>query len=285
MSIFYKIEILGEGLFHRRRLSLLNTRDNHEVWHTHISPINIIMALVSILLLLFILVLTLVGYTPILDILPGYSADVQRSRQNIVENIMRIDSMERVIDEMMLYTENVSLIMDGKTPVVRAKSTTNTNISKDLILPNSTDSILRQQMESNGRYNLRAANAILGGTPLVAPVDGVISRRFDLSENRFGVEITTTSEQRIMATQDGVVMLLLWSPEIGHTIQLLHGNDLISIYQNIPLTTIARGDVVKAGEVIGYNGNNESINISRKINFELWQDGAPIDPERYIIFE
>ncbi len=283
MNIFYKIEILWDGLLRRRRLSLLNTRDNHEVWHTHISPINIIMALLSTLLLLFILILTLVAYTPILEILPGYSADVKRSRQSVIENIMRIDSMEHVISEMMIYTDNVSLIMEGKTPVVRTKNQTNTNISKELILPNSSDSTLRQQMESEGRYNLRAASA-MGDSPLVAPVDGVITRRFDLSENSYGVEITTPTEQRVMATQDGVVVLSLWSPEIGHTIQILHSNNLLSIYQNIPLTTLSRGDVVKAGEVIGYNGNDESINVSRRINFELWQDSTPIDPERYIIF-
>ncbi len=298
MNIIDNIGIWWEGLLRRRRLSLLNTRDNQEVWHTHISPMNIIMALISTLLVLFVFVLTLVGYTPILDMLPGYSAEVHRSRQLIIDNIVKLDSMERIIDDMMLYTDNISLIMEGKTPVVRAKGSKDGRpISKSLVLPNSADSALRRQMEGEGRYNLRAAMAI-STTPIVAPADGVITRHFDLSEESFGVEIVTSSEQRVMAVQDGVVTLVLWSPEIGYTIQIAHSNNLLSIYQNVPHTTISRGDVVKSGEVIGYNGevkidmdpNNLTSTVatqstqSREISFELWRDGKPIDPERYIIF-
>ncbi len=294
----------------RRRLSLLNTRDNQEVWHTHISPMNIIMALTSTLLVLFIVVLTLVGYTPILDMLPGYSAEVHRSRQTIIDNIVRLDSMERIIDEMVLYTDNVSQIMEGKTPVVRSKSSTDSRpLSKSLVAPNSADSALRRQMEGEGRYNLRAAMAI-STTPIVAPADGVITRHFDLSEESFGVEIATSAEQRVMAVQDGIVTLVIWSPVVGYTVQIAHSNNLLSIYQNIPHTTISRGDTVKSGEVIGYNGEAEITNgdstdaktetinntqngqitpsattrASREISFELWRDGKPIDPERYIIF-
>ncbi len=291
MKILDRIGIWWEGFLRRRRLSLLNTRDNQEIWYTHISPINIIMALISTILLLFVFILTLVGYTPILDILPGYSAEVHRSRQLIIDNIVKLDSMERIIDEMMIYTDNVSLIMDGKTPVVRSKtSAESTTLSKELVQPNAADSILRSQMEGEGRYNIRAASAI-SSTPIVAPVEGVITQRFDLSEGDYGVKIATSAEQRVMAVQDGVVTLSLWSPEVGYTIQILHSNNLLSIYQNIPLTTVSRGDVVKSGEVIGYNGEEVDQSIqssnttkSREINFELWRDGQPIDPERYIIF-
>ncbi len=299
MNILDNIAIWWEGLLRRRRLSLLNTRDNQEVWHTHISPMNIIMALISTLLVLFIVVLTLVGYTPILDLLPGYSAEVHRSRQHIIDNIVKLDSMDRIINDMMIYTDNISLIMEGKTPVVRTKSSADGRpISKSLVQPNSADSALRRQMEGEGRYNLRAAMAI-STTPIVAPADGVITRHFDLSDESYGVQIATSAEQRVMAVQDGVVTLAIWSPENGYTIQVLHSNNLLSIYQNIPHTTITRGDMVKSGEVIGYNGEvitegidnglTPSTNASpstprREICFELWRDGKPIDPERYIIF-
>lgn len=305
MNLFDKIGQWWSGLFRRRRLSLLNTRDNHEVWHTHISPMNILMAIVASVILMFTIILTLVAYTPVLELLPGYSAEAHRSRRMIIDNIVRLDSLERVIDEMLLYTDNVSLIMDGKSPVVRSASPIEMNSSKsskELVLPNEADSVLRRKMEGEGRYNLRAAMAI-NSEPLVSPVDGVIIRRFGLDEGSYGVSVATSAEQCVMATHDGVVALSVWTPDRGYTISLLHSSSVVSTYQNIPHTSLKMGDVVKAGEVIGYNivdsrvvdsgvegssqgsqGSQSSQPSSRQIDFELWIDGRPVDPERYIIF-
>ncbi len=290
MNIIDKIGSLWRGFTRRSRLSLFNTRDNHEVWHTHISPMNILMAVVASVILMFTVILTLVAYTPVLELLPGYSAEAHRSRQMVIENIVRLDSMERVIQEMTLYTDNVSLIMDGKTPVVRSTPMADgaTKRSKELVQPNEADSVLRRQMEGEGRYNLRAARAI-SSEPLVAPVDGVITRRFDLDEGSFGVQVVASAEQRVMAIHDGVVLLSVWSPKSGYTVSVLHSNNVVSTYQNIPITLVSRGDAVKAGEVIGHNDieaddSDVKSSVSREVTFELWVDGRPVDPERYIIF-
>ncbi|MFI3248500.1 MAG: M23 family metallopeptidase [Rikenellaceae bacterium] len=282
-SIVDKISSWWHGLFQRRRLSLNNTRDNHEVWHTHISPANIIMAFIALILMLFTIVLTLVGYTPILELLPGYRSEALRSRQNIIENIIRLDSMERVINDMTLYTDNISLIMDGKTPVVRSAPTIDSiTISKELVAPNSIDSTLRAEMEGESRYNVRAANAV-SSNPMVAPVDGVITSQFAPSKNQFGIQIAVAASQRVMASQRGVVTLSLWSPQDGYTIQILHPDNHMTIYQNISHATVDRGDIVKAGEVIGYDDEAETSG-DRTIKFELWIDGKAVNPEEHIIF-
>ncbi len=130
-------------LFRRRRLSLLNTRDNQEVWYTHISVANIITASVTVVITLFIVVLTLVGYTPILEVLPGYRSEAIKSREAILENIFRVDSLEQIIDKMVLYSNNVALIMSEKLPisdeVINSDSVT---LARGVVLPNSADSVL-----------------------------------------------------------------------------------------------------------------------------------------------
>lgn len=284
MGISNKISSWWQGLFQRRRLSLNNTRDNHEVWHTHISPANIIMAFVAIFLMIFTIILTLVGYTPVLELLPGYRSEALRSRQNIIENIFRLDSMERVINDMTVYTDNVSLIMAGKTPVVRnAPSIDTITLSKDLILPNNVDSAIRGQMEGDSRYNLLAAKAI-SATPMTMPVDGVITKQYDPAKGQFGVQIAAAASERVMAAQKGVVTLALWSPQDGFTIQILHPDNQMTIYQNVSQAIVERGDIVKAGEVIGYDESNQESSGSRMISFELWIDGRAVNPEEYIIF-
>ncbi len=284
-SIIEKISSWWQGLFQRRRLSLNNTRDNHEVWHTHISPANIIMAFIAIILMLFTIVLTLVGYTPILELLPGYHSEAIKSRQNIIENIIRLDSMERVISDMTLYTDNIALIMAGKTPVVRnAPVIDSITLSKELVAPNSIDSTLRMEMEGDSRYNLQLANAV-SSTPMVTPIDGVITSQFNPAKGLFGVEIAVAATERVMAAQRGVVTLSLWSPKDGYTIQILHPDNQMTIYQNLSHVIVERGDFVKAGEVIGYDEGDEiDSKENRIIKFELWIDGKAMNPEEYIKF-
>jgi len=45
------------------------------------------------------------------------------------------------------------------------------------------------------------------------------------------------------------------------------------------------GNVVKAGEVIAIVGNSGELSNGPHLHFELWYNGAPVDPTDYIAFE
>ena len=100
----------------QRRFNMLNATDNSEEWHIHLSPASIFAGAVAVVLTLFILILSLVAYSPILEFLPGYRTEADRSRENLIQNIIRLDSMERMMNDMLTYNENIGLIMEGKTP-------------------------------------------------------------------------------------------------------------------------------------------------------------------------
>lgn len=272
----------------RLRLSLRNPRNNQEVWYTHISPLNILMALVATFVIMFIMTLTLVGYTPILEVLPGYSSEMLRSRQNVIDNILRLDSMEQVINDIVLYNENISLIMSGKATISQSDIQHNSQpLSKELVVPNIFDSVLRRDIEDRGRYNMRSATNTLNISPMIAPANGIIVRQFDIAEEQYGIDIAIAAGERLLAAQQGVVIMSFWSPADGYIVQILHPNNLISIYQNVSDVTVERGESVVAGKVIGYNGEKGSGNMDndqRVIRFELWNNAIPLDPEAYILF-
>ncbi len=239
---------------------------------------------------MFVFVLTLVGYSPVLEVLPGYRSESVRSRQNIVDNILRLDSMERVINDMMIYNDNIALIMDGKVSLMGSYSSRDSiSLLKTLVNPNSIDSTLRSQIEGHGRYSMKMANSAIK-SPMVAPVDGVVTKRFDIAKESYGVEFAIAKGGRVMATQKGVVTLAIWSPLTGYTVQITHPNSLMSIYSNITRLTVERGTAVKEGQVIGYSDysddddrrSDSNQNRNRPIVFELWSDGMPVNPERYI---
>ena len=153
MKFLKRIRAWWRGLSRKRRFSMLNATDNSEEWHIHLSPASVFAGLVAFVLLLFILTLSLVAYSPVLEFLPGYRTEADRSRESLLQNIIRLDSMERMMNDMMTYNRNIALIMEGRTPVARTLAASDSSrISKVLVMPSPEDSLLRAQMEGDGEY-------------------------------------------------------------------------------------------------------------------------------------
>ncbi len=263
----------------RRRISIYNSTNGKE-WSTHISPIRGWMAVVAIVVSLFFLMLILVGYTSILEILPAYRTSADKSRDRLIENIIKIDSMERVINDIVIYNENVGLIMEGKTPVVRSSQLNDTlALSKVMIAPSPMDSLLRREMEGDGEYNLLRATINKSSILLISPMEGDIIQQFDIQRGVHSIKIEARgSETKIEAAADGTVIFSQWSPEQGYVIGIQHAKGFISIYKNLSQSLLSSSEMVKCGEVIGYSLSQ------REFEFELWENGKAVNPENYIIF-
>ena len=165
MRFFKSIRAWWRGLFRKRRFNMLNATDNSEEWHMHLSPASIFAAFLSFVLLLFILILSLVAYSPILELLPGYRTEADRSRESLVQNIIRLDSMERMMNDMLTYNENIGLIMEGKTPVARTLPASDSlrTSNKVLVMPSPEDSILRARWRAPGPIPSQETKAPRGG--------------------------------------------------------------------------------------------------------------------------
>ena len=289
MNPLKSIRNAWRDLFRKRRFNMLNATDNTEEWHIHLSPASLLAGLVAFVLLLFVIVLSLVAYSPVLEFLPGYRTEADRSRESLVQNIIRLDSMERVMNDMMTYNENISLILEGKTPVVRTiAATDSTRRSKVLVMPSAEDSVLRAQMEGDGPYALSGhdpnpGRRIREAVELVTPVDGIITDRFDIKEGRFGVRVAAAAADRITSIDDGTVVLSLWTPDQGYVVELQHAGNLLSVYKGLSQSLVRTGQTVRAGEQIGYNAEAADGEV-RLFEFELWNNGKPVDPEGYIVF-
>ena len=170
----------------KHRFSIRNQHTDTEVWYIYISPLNVLAGLLALVLVLFIIVTTTVAYTPILDFIPGYPGN--KSRTMLIENIMRLDSLEKEIKNMQIYNENVALIMAGKNPVTRNDMQTADSASRS---KNPTvgaiieDSILRSQMENPGSaYSINnpdaARKTLRSALELFTPVKGVRAERGSL---------------------------------------------------------------------------------------------------------
>lgn len=290
MKFLKNIRAWQRSFLRKRRFNMLNATDNSEEWHMHLSPASIFAAFVSFALLLFILILTLVAYSPVLEFLPGYRTEADRSRESLVQNIIRLDSMERMMNDMLTYNQNIALIMEGKTPVARVLANSDsTRATKVLVMPSPEDSVLRAQMEGDGEYAVTGRSggsrrSVREAIELATPVEGIITDRFDIRNGNFGIRIAAAASDRIAAVDNGTVVLSLWTPETGYMVELQHAGNLLSVYKGLSQSLVTKGQTIRAGELIGYNAEAEQGEV-RLFEFELWNNGKPVDPEGYIVFQ
>lgn len=287
MKFFRNISSWFRELLRKRRLSISNVANNEEEWYVHISPAALFSAFVAMIIVLFIILLTLVAYTPVLEFLPGYRTEATRSREMLIENTMRMDSIESVINRMLTYNESVTMVLEGRSPVIPSRAENDSlNLDKSLILPNAADSALRAQMEGDGVYSLgqgSSRRSVREAVEMVTPVNGIITKPFDIKSQQYGVKIAAAAESEVAAIEGGTVILSIWSPDSGYTIQIQHSSNLLSIYKHLVSSSVAKGQIVKRGELIGTTGDS-SRDEQKQFEFELWSDGKAVDPESYIIF-
>lgn len=290
MNVKHNFTYFLRNLNEKHRLSVRNQHNDQEVWYMHISPLSIFASFLAVVLVLFIVIITTVAYTPILDFIPGYPGN--KSRELLISNIMRLDSMERQMNGLLTYTENVALIMEGKTPIVRNVDQIGDSMKltkPELVGTSAEDAILRAQIEGEGPYKIgekeESAKKLRDGMELIRPVSGVIASAFDPKNGDFGVGVATADNHQVMAVGDGTVVFSSWSPEDGYIIQLQHANNLMSIYKHNSRLIKKVGDRVRSGEVVSYTADGTTGDQKKNLLFfELWHNGVPVDPARYIAF-
>ena len=279
------------GWFRKKRISMSDPILREEEWAVHLSPMGLLGAVGAFLLLIFALVLVLVPYTPVLDIFPGYRTAAEKQHDDLVQNMMRIDSLERRMSDMLTYNENIAMILEGRSPVVRTplNDGDTTSLDKTLVPPSQFDSLLRAEMEGDGDYSLartlRSREQGDGKLFFAAPVEGIITRHFSRDDNYLGVGIQAAPNAPVTSIDDGTVLDVVTGGERGTLVTVQHFNGFVSIYRNLSQVLVSKGQVLKSRQVIGYNAMADAGKKDNPlVEMEIWSEGKAVDPENYIVF-
>lgn len=281
-NIRYILKNLGK----RHRISITD-EGGKEVWYSFSTALRTALYALLAVAVVFIASLLIAAYTKILDIVPNY--DGITSRERMIENIIRLDSLERELGYMQVYAENVAQIMEGRSPVVRTLSPISEDkitSDKEVVAPSSLDSLLRGELEGTGRYglNTRPEKQKITNAEILLPVKAEVLESFSPASGRYGVRLSVGSIEQVSAVQDGTVILTTLEPE-GYTIQIQHSSNFISTYRGLGQAHKSVGDRVVAGEAIGSTWNEEtSAGEASEMEIQFWFDGAAVNPENYIRF-
>ncbi len=269
------------------KLSFINESTLEEVWGFHLSQLSVFLSLGIFAFALVTITAMIIILTPIRNYLPGY-LDVE-VRKEIMDNALRADSLERMVQIQELYLRNVSQIFMGEVEldsIQRIDSLARTDVDYDI--PRSEEELnYVKEFEQDEKYNLKVLNTSpvqVDGVFFYKPVQGIVSSRYQADIRHFGVDIAASPQESVLATLDGTVIYAGYDPNQGNVIHLQHKNGFVSIYKHNEILLKEQGQTVVAGEAIALVGNTGTLSTGPHLHFELWRDGHPVNPEEYIIF-
>ncbi len=269
------------------KLSFINENTLEEVWSFRLSQLSVFISLGVFAFSLVAFTAFIIIMTPIRNYLPGY-LDVE-VRKEIVQNALRADSSERMIEIQNLYLKNVTGIISGTIELDSIREIDSlARVDADFEIPRSPEEEeYVKNFEQEEKYNLTVLNTNplpMDGLFFYKPVNGVISSHYQADIHHFGVDIAAASKESVLATLDGTVMYAGYDPNQGNVIQLQHKNGFVSVYKHNELLLKEPGEHVVAGEAIALVGNTGKLSTGPHLHFELWYNGKPVNPEDFIVF-
>jgi len=263
-----------------------------ERFSARVSPIALVTITGGAIVLLILLVIWAVAFTPLREYIPGY-ADVSM-RKNIIILSDRADSLTHELQAREEYLDNLKRILSGQPARHDSASRKghDSNVhAAPYVPPSHDDSMLRRTVESQTRYSITMTEGQsskpgdnINDYYFFTPLKGVVTNGFNPAGGHYGVDIVSKENEAIKATLDGTVIISTWTLATGNVIILQHNNNLVSVYEHNSVLLKKVGDYVKAGDVIAIVGNTGELTTGPHLHFELWYKGNPVNPQQYMTF-
>lgn len=194
-----------------------------------------------------------------------------------IDTLYTFDKFRKVI----LFDNNTWLYYNIERPDIPTSlsddhwDTESIHSYKDIALNDLPDSLVLQLVDSVHGYCI--------------PHPGPVTSQFKFRRRRphKGVDIGLETGDAVYAAFDGVVrvdMPTRMSGGYGNVIVIRHVNGLETYYGHLSKRLVKSGDIVKAGELIGYGGST-GRSTGPHLHFETRYMGQSFDPERIFDLE
>lgn len=279
---------IAKKLLHKYRLVVLNEDTFEERFAIKLTRLNVFVIVMLTAIILIAGTTFLIAFTTLREFIPGYSS--AKLKKQATELNYKTDSLQQVMALNEQYYASIKRVLSGDVQTVQFNRDSIINAaSKDEQLPNLTptrqDSLLREKVDKEDKYNLFESTITNSNFVLFPPVNGTISEGYDLKTKHYAVDVVVAKDTPVKATAAGTVIFAEWTSETGYVVLIEHSQELISVYKHNSSLTKQQGDLVKAGEVIAMAGNTGEYSTGPHLHFELWSKGYPVNPTNFIDFK
>lgn len=251
------------------RLVLLDDDTLKEVKSVRLSGSAMLITIAAFTLIFSMLGAAIVVFTPFRQLVPGYG-DIENNKSYQMLSA-KLDTLEQELEAQQAVTSGFRKMLNPSEDMMKEIN------PKGKIFENNSKKSSIQDGLSNGLS--------IDDYYFWSPLNGRVSAAFDSDNKHFGVDIVAEKDSPVLATLSGVVIGADWNVKTGNTISVQHDQDLISVYKHNSSLTKKIGEKVSKGEVIAIIGNSGILTSGPHVHFELWHNGKPIDPEKYIVFK
>ena len=257
---------LLERLQDNYRLVILDDEDLREVTSFSFSLLIFYILLSSVMVLMTLMVVSFIIFTPIKRWIPGYG-DIKENSA-FIELSKKIDELEKQVKAHDTYTMGLQNMLKG---IETAEQKVLTG-SKTQVEVKNQDIIESQKAKE------------LDHLVFASPLSGSISAEYDPSKEHFGTDIIAPKGTAVKSVMEGIVLSAEWSSESGNAILIQHPKNIISVYKHNSAILVKTGQKVQTGQAIAIIGSTGELANGPHLHLELWYDGQPVDPKNFISF-
>lgn len=270
------------------RLVLRKDETLEEVGSYRLTLLNIYILLSTLVIVAMGLMAVVIFFTPLKRLVPGYAEPSQHPEY--IRLSKKMAALDEELTSYKLYYEHFNKLIRQPDSISAPKvaytsrvvpgkaEKTGVNVKAGANEPMRADNPVATISSSGPILNLADYRY------LMPPISGVISSGFDAETEHIGVDILAPHNTPVKAIWDGHVITADWTLETGYTIGIQHSNDMVSFYKHNATLLKRSGAFVRAGEAVAIIGNTGKMTTGPHLHFELWLQGKPVDPTKYIDF-
>ena len=266
----------------RYRIAIEDESRLREMASVSVSPAMLWIGGATAVALLIAFTATIIMATPIRTLMPGYLKKDERTEAK--KGLLRIDSIRDAYRINEIYLSNIMTVLDtDRTPTDSLlKVTTPNELPPDSLLPASPREIeFITRMKDREQYNVGILAPLAADQLRVYPIAaGATIAEHSASNIKpriltpKGTPVCAAAEGRVLAIQNP-------APEGGSAIVIQHDSGFASRYSHLGTPTVAPGAHVDGGSVIALGASGGAVGPGF-IFAEMWYDGNPVEPGRYL---
>ncbi len=262
---------------HKHRFVVLDTDTYKEKVSFQLSGINVFVFFGITALVLVFLTALLLAFTPLRELIPGYSN--AKITEMTYENARIVDSLETQLRAQEAMLADIQDVMLGKDPSLRHQ--------KKLPTITQTPATEGKTPYTHSREDTLLRNEIvrLGGDRNYAkPLDGNVVKSFNSRGGHYGTLMAGKAGDQVLSVQNGTVVYADKDKEGTYTVIVQHSSSELAVYKAPGKLLKESGEFVQAGEPL-LQMRPLQKKETPQLFFELIREGDPINAEKEIGFD
>lgn len=220
--------------------------------------------------------------TPLKNYLPGYLKKSERTATE--EQHLRLDSLVKVFEVNEAYINGILSALNPSEESERNRMKARpTPLSPDSLMPASEEEkLFMERIRERDKYNIEYAAPAAAQTMLFGSVNNAAVIADD-SKDKYQAEIILPVGAPVATVAEGKVISVASSPKASGAYEVIiqHPKGFLSKSSRLTNLTVRPGDRVAAGQIIASGTSKPGLKANYMV-FELWHDGDPLIPSRYL---